>query len=463
MEFLIRFQEAIVRQAAFYHLSIPSRLESFRGQAQMVRHILEEGPDLATAAAASRFIIEYVATCPPQGKRKMSLSVYDRLQAIAAHIIHFGVALDLLILHIADIELAILPSGRLVMDREHYNRALASYLPVFTTHQFASANKDFERHWQENAGTVHDAKLWARIDAAATKEFGHSMTDLQIFLATAWVISENLDPGVACLPLNMYLDLLEEQLGWSREQIQHALELFALGPRQNFLVPPVPYKETEVYPWRFNRQLSYIRRPFVLRERNNVIEVLWGNRHLYRSILYLNDLCLSGRLSGPTRSPEMLRLMGEFLHQRGEAFNDQVADFLTQHAAPGVIVERRVKAIGNLRKRTGPPGDIDVLVIDPGNRRIWVIECKDFAAARMPHQIANELEHLFLGQNGKKSQAEKRTEWVRTNLVPILEWYKMKGPGWKVEPLIVVSEDLFTPYLRRSPIRILSFDTLMEI
>jgi hypothetical protein len=297
LEFLIRFQEAIVRQTSFHRLSIPARLECFRSQPQMMRRLVEEGPELATAATASRFVIEYVAARPPSGQRKVSLSAYDRLQALAAHIIHFGVARDLLTLQVADMGLDILPSGRLAVNREQYDRALASYLPVVTAREFSDAIRDFGQHWQKDKGAAHDAELWARIDAATAKEFGCSMTDLQTLLATAWIISEDLDPGVVSLPLDAFLDRLAAGLGWPREHIQRALELLSLVPRQEFLVPPAPYKQAEVYPWRFNRQLSYLRRPFVWRERNGAVEVLWGNRHLYRSVFYLNDLCFSGRLS----------------------------------------------------------------------------------------------------------------------------------------------------------------------
>jgi hypothetical protein len=289
------------------------------------------------------------------------------------------------------------------------------------------------------------------------------MTDLQALLATAWIISEDLDPGVSCLPLETLLDRLAARLAWNRERIRRTLELLSLVSREKFLVPPAPYKQAEVYPWRFNRQFSYLRRPFVWRERNGTMEVLWGNRHLYRSVFYLNELCFSGRLSAQARTPEMRRLMSQFLNQRGEAFNDQVADFLEQQARTGVIVQRRVKAIGELRNSKGPPGDIDVLVIDPGERRVWVIECKDFAAAHMPHQIANELKNLFLGKGGKESKVERRAAWVRENLDYILEWFKVgERRKWKVEPLIVVSQELFTPYLKRSPIRIISFDALVR-
>jgi hypothetical protein len=463
LEFLIRFQEAVVRQTSFHRLSIPARLEAFQAIPQMVRHLVEEGPELTTAVAASRFVVEYVAASPPHGQRKMSLSIYDRLQALAAHIIHFGVARDLLRLQVADIGLALLPSGRLAVDREQYDRAMAGYLPVVTAREFSDAIRDFGQHWQRDVENTHDAELWARIDAATTQEFGCSMSDLQALLATAWIISEDLDPGVACLPLEAFLDRLAAHFPWSRERLRRTLELLSLVPRQEFLTPPAPHKQAEVYPWRFNRQLSYLRRPFVWRERNGTVEILWGNRHLYRSIFYLNDLCFSGQLSAQARTSEMQRLMSQFLNQRGEAFNDQVADFLAQHAKAGVIVERRLKAIGELRKSKGPPGDIDVLVIDPDKKRVWVIECKGFAAAHMPHQIANELENLFLDKGEKESKVARRGTWVREHLDAILEWYNVKKAGrWKVESLIIVSQELFTPYLRRSPIRILSFDTLMR-
>jgi len=163
--------------------------------------------------------------------------------------------------------------------------------------------------------------------------------------------TQALDPGVACLPLETLLDRLAARLPWPRERILHTLELLSLVSRRDFLSPPAPYKQVEVYPWRFNRQLSYLRRPFVWREQNGTVEVLWGNRHLYRSMFYLNELCFSGRLSAQARTPEMQRLMSQFLNQRGDAFNDQVADFLKQTAPDGAIVDRRVQAIGALQKQ----------------------------------------------------------------------------------------------------------------
>ena len=47
---------------------------------------------------------------------------------------------------------------------------------------------------------------------------------------------------------------------------------------------------------------------------------------------------------------------------------------------PHLIVRKRVERVGKLKV----PGDIDVLVVDPKKLRLGILECKDFATARMP-------------------------------------------------------------------------------
>jgi len=76
-------------------------------------------------------------------------------------------------------------------------------------------------------------------------------------------------------------------------------------------VTPAPHKQAEVYPWCFNRQLFHLRRPFVWREMNTTVVVLWGNRHLYRSMFYLNKLCFSGWLSAQACTQVIQRLMSQ--------------------------------------------------------------------------------------------------------------------------------------------------------
>jgi hypothetical protein len=460
LEFLITLQEATTRQSSYRELTIPTQLACFSSEPEMIERLSKELPELATAAMASRFLIEYVAACPPQGLRPISLSVHDRLMALASHMIAFGQTSDMIHFQIADITLVLLPSDRLYIDREQYEKALASYLPNMAASEIARATEAFPRLWQGEENSERDnagQEIWLQLDTAAQAEFGCPLSDLQKFMVAAYIISEDLDPAYACLPINEFVDRVAAYLGWSKVQVNQVLHLLTLSPRSNF---PTPYSlfEKDSCPWRYNRQLSYVRRPFISRKLGDTIEILWGNRHLYRVIPYIADLCLTGRLHA--QSDEMRQLMSTIRMKQGNAFNDRVADIFKQNT--DLIVHTRVKKVGKLR----PPGDIDILLADPKKRRLGMLECKDFTLARNPREIDNELKKLFEGKHGKKSMIEQRAYWASANVEQILNWLQVDGVGkaskWRVEPLIVVSQELLSPYLKKSLIPVISLQKLIK-
>ena len=58
---------------------------------------------------------------------------------------------------------------------------------------------------------------------------------------------------------------------------------------------------------------------------------------------------------------------------------------------------------------------------------------------------------------------KRRTDWVREHLTELLDWLKIKPTkGWKIESLIVVDRELFTPYLQDSPISIIAIEKLRD-
>ena len=160
----------------------------------------------------------------------------------------------------------------------------------------------------------------------------------------------------------------------------------------------------------------------------------------------------------------MQQAISQINNRRGDAFNSDVARFLEEET--GLIVKSQVRKVGELRGQDGPPGDIDVLMLNPRKRRMHLLECKDLAVARTPQEMANELQNMFQGRSGRKSIIEhhqERTRWVRDHLGQVLAWLGLPQSGnWKVEPLVVTKQRLFTPFLRRSPIPILSFDEFKE-
>jgi hypothetical protein len=462
LERLIAQHESIVREVASHQLTIPTRLACFSTEAGIVEKLRKEDPERTMAGTAARFIIEYVTTRPPRGLRPTSVSVYDRLQALASQIINYGFESDIIHFGLADIKMSMLPSGRLGFERDQYVNAFESYQPALARGDIARASRSFKGYWKERERIEDEPELAKRIDAASRIEFGLSITEIMDFFRTSVEIGRETDPTVGRLPRRDFIERIAKSLQWRKGRIDQALALLSVTPRDNYFSPEPPHKIEDVYPWRFNRSLSYIRRPFLIRADKGQTEVLWGIRNLFNAATYLVRLCSGGRLKAQTL--EMRQVLGEVIHGRGEDFNDLVADLFDSQE--NLIVRRRVKKIGSVRivAHGNDLGDIDVLVADLTSRVLRCAECKDLALARTPFEMAREMDNLFRGQGDRPSIVErhqKRTNWIREHLTLVLDWLKVEPTeGWKVEPLIVVDQELLTSYLRASPIRVISLEEL---
>lgn len=463
LEWLVLHQESIVREAAFHKLTIPTRLACFSSEPEMIETLNKELPERASSGVASRFVIEYVVARPPNGLRPISLSVYDRLLALALQIVNFAFESDLINHELADFKFEILPSGRLGADRAKFEKAHDAYIPVYSASELMRTRTGFGRHWKGDQLTADTAGPDPRVEIATTKEFGHSLSELVSLMVEAANIGKEIDPGIACLPFTELVGRLTSELGWGRDKVTDALNLLSLEPRADFLKPPAPHRREDVYPWRYNRSLSYVRRSFLRRERDGVEEVLWGTRNLYNAWNYLVHLCQQGRLQA--KSVEMRQLIADFNIERGKKFNDRVAELFEQN--PKLIVRRRVKKVNKHRLITPEGddlGDIDVLTVDARKKRVTAIECKDLAIARTPYEMGSEVKNLFRGHENHKPIVERhqrRVEWIRRHLDDVLMWLQVSRSGkWKVEGLIVVDQVLFTPYVYKSPIPVLSLDEL---
>ncbi|MCI0330695.1 MAG: hypothetical protein L0196_07055 [candidate division Zixibacteria bacterium] len=466
MDWLVAYNERLVYEQEFTKFTTPTRIACFEVGQNLQRDIAKEQSDLAKAALASRFLIEYVAARPPRGVRPMSLAMYDYLLGIAAEIENWGTLSDLIHLKLADITLDVLPSARLGVDQEHYRKAQEAFLGEFAAAEVVRSTKQWERTWRKSDSSQNPSEAEA-LEAAVKHEFGFSLSELVAFLSAMIRFGNQAEGEPKTSDRGALITWLKQQLTWNEEQLAAALKLFSLGPRDSFL-DPHPYRREEVYPWRFNREVSYLRRPLVLRETNGKTEVLWGNRHTYRAIGYLTGLCLGGRLRAQTK--EMTIYLNKFREREAKQFNDQVAELCEK--IPGAIVRKRVKKIDGLPIEYKPGqslGDIDVLVIIPKYHEIVVIEAKDLAAARTPWEMAKDLRELFHPHNGKKSTVEKhqeRAKWTAEHIREVLassDQSLVRVGRWKVTPLIVLDTESLATYLVKSPVRVVYYRQLEDL
>ncbi len=461
LEWLVRQHEAILRETAFWKLVLPTRLACYETETSLVEKWTKERGELAKAALAARFVIEVVTATPPSGVGPVSYSAYDEVVAVAGEIITRGFDSDVIHYGLEDAQLSILRSGRLGRAFDEYDKAHRAFMAAFSTADVSGAQGRFHRHGERD--DVNSETDLSEVEAAAREEFGHPLTDIGKHWKTASALAAEASPGVMRMPKADFAVLLAERLSWSPERTTDIVDRFSLVPRPDFLSPPTPYRREDVYPWRYTREYSYVRRPFLTVVEGGREDIIIGPRHVHQAWRYLAHLCMDGRLQ--PASKRMQRLVGELNKRRGEAFNDSVADRIAVNAR--LIVRRRVKKVKAAGGTLRLPGnsDIDVLVVDRGRRTVWLIECKDLALARTPREMAQELAAVFKGSERSRSTVEKhieRAEWARKHLRELLA---SEGLGWsdkwRVQPTIVLEHRPPSAYLFKPPVPVLALDELL--
>lgn len=459
---LVSQNEALLFETAIHETQLPTRVACFLDAIpEAVEKWREEQQRLVRASRAIRFLIEYLVAQPSDGSAELSLLTYDRLLALSALVLDDGTHSDAIFYQLSDTELSILESGRLGASRAAFDEAQTRFLGDLTRADLQRRDRAYEEWWDRSAMEGSPPEWLDEINEVTRVEFGASIQEIAEFVHTVVALGDNLPGEAKTLSRTELLDATEERLPRDRAEIERVLELLTLMPREEFFPAG---KAQEVYPWRYNRSLSYVRRPFLLVEDPAGDQVVWGSRQIDSAGSNLADLCYGGRLKASSKP--MKEFLSHTRNRTAEEFNDEVAAVLD---APPTIVRTRVKKFGRLRMERAPGqeiGDVDVLEVDPVRRRVRVIETKDFQLARTPAEMHNELVNLLVGTAVEPSAVAhtlERAAWISSNLPLVLESVGVSSSGqWAVTPLIVVDETLMTPYLRGSPVDVISIDALRD-
>lgn len=467
LEELVARHEALVHRNALQERTLGSRIACF-AETKLLEDMIEELPEVNSTAVALRFLIEYVTACPPAGLRPMSIGVFDELIAHAGEIVNRGMISDVLNYELDDFEISVLGSGRLGVSRDGaYHAGQQSYLrarvPVMARQTAAS----FASHWDEPSDERPDFADAA--DLAAKAEFGFTMTELGELIAELVNAAQARSEDVAVELQPVLMAELAAALQWDTRRVEQAMELFTLIPRSSFLKPPKPYTGNDVYPWQFNRGLSYLRKPLLRRETTGEPEIVWGMRQTWTAGNYLFQLVMSERFRA--RTLPMKQFMTKRRQTETAVFNEHVAELCRAH---GLTTRTGVFKIGSspltrtlADGRTEPIGDIDVLAADFPQRRLLLLECKDLEGARTPAELKNEIDYTFAQGQAKKSKLEihlERIAWISQHLVAVIEWLGGDADAaddWTVDGRLITDIEVLAPHvLGSSPIPVMSYNSL---
>lgn len=402
----------------------------------------EEATQKTEASLAARFLVEMLSATSPRTGRSPNDDEYDSLVALAVEIVLKGMQSDASHYGLSDVRVSRLGSGRLGTSREdRWATGLVRHSELAIAHDLQGAPDPDDRRdpWQFDAVE----------DVAFSAEYGFTVREMQEGLVGLYdhAPRHHENSAVVSMKLTDAVAVVRQRTDWSEARSSSLLALFTLSQLQNFDLVP------ETYPWRFGRDRSYLRQPLVATGEGAETLLRWSPARLLESVGDLIELYRSGRLKASSK--EMRVALGSVRQASNNEFEHKVAELLRAVGFEKVFERVEAWEGRSLTSTAGAKlGDIDVLVIDHGRRRIIVIEAKDFETARTPIEMSREMRKL---REEAVKKSHKRAEWVREHL------HLFASPSrhtWTVEELVVTSRPSTAAATGNGHVSVIAFQDL---
>ena len=456
----------------------PAQIICFGDTPEKRQEFLTVENRLTETGLATRVLIEYLAATQNQtGTKQHGGDDVEYLLAIVSDVVRIGGICDAIHLDVADHNIELLPSERYEISDEDFNDSLGGFASARSeesiNHQIEVFAKTMERLAAHEPGKVVEKdEEQIKIDEAFEADWGVSYSDILQLLYACYVIAMNHKVSVMSI---MKDDLVAEVKTvypeMDEESIRNCISRLSLDKRQDYLTPPEGLKNIDIFPWVYNRELSYLRRPIVrYQTADGQILCMFGFRSCLAAGYQLTDLLFSGRLRNGGRKME--KLLGQFQTEKGHVFNEEVRLFLSQIS--GLTVwphDVTIKTNGNLKVATKNTdyGDIDVLAYHPVKNILYSIECKNTTTAKNIREMKKEMDdYLGRGDGSGKDKALvlkhlRRHKWILDNIEQVKKYIGItKKP--EVKSMMLTATVIPTSYLKKdeTPLSILNYPELKQ-
>lgn len=450
LTYLIARHESLIAERRRADTIVGSHLSAMGDTKSERQKLQEDFVEIDRASTASRFVIEYVSARPPLGRKEVSTSDYDRILALASEIIESGYLSDGFHLKVVEIEAELAPAGRLRFGTSEYASAVSKFRDDFYNSQ---ADARLTTHRDDSVATESDENdLGELIQCASKAEFGLSLDEIS-FVMSGIAVGEFAQPnGLGFAKARELVSYIASKSDLSRESIAKLVDDLSTNEREKFLVPPKPYSVDDVYPWRFNRGLAYLRKPLVRRGDN----LFWGRRSVIQAATYLECLVETGRVKCP-RSNEMKKLKGKIADRRGKLFGLELSREIAKLSRYlSRIAVKRFDKQRMTRDNGEDIGDVDVAVLDITTKTFFPVEAKSLTVAKTPNELKNELDDLFdtKSRESAVNRHLERVEWLNAHIGAVLQEFGIYNEDvsqWTIKPIMVLEGNLLSRYLGASP------------
>jgi SEC-C motif len=466
---LIGMYESLVQKRENLKFLTPTRIACFTGVEQHTHDINKQLIKLERSTLAIRCLIEHVASEQFVGAKKMSQGAIDELVAIMDQAISWGMLGDQIHYGLFDIEMSILSSRRVGTVKDLSKAYFDPYRLSRSKETVTDAVGNFDSLFKSTEDEKGDSKITESLDNAFKEQYGVSVTDVIEFCHLLTGIGLNTPTKK---PFAEYKKSeLKEKINslFKEEMLDDKLEALlsysSLENRTNVENVPTGFDRNDISPWRYNRGLSLTRKPLIKIENSENSDdptYLWGARHVMDAGMYLLNLIFSGKL----RTGEGTKLdsvIGKFANNKGKAFREAVSSTCSKLENIVLDAEVEINKKSDLYSEDNL-GDVDVLLINEGQKTIYSLECKNMVAGKNVKEMIGEVGKL-LGSDSSKGWIEKhqrRHDWLLANTDKLEAKYGLDFSDYQVKSIFITPESLSSSFIKENDLK-MPFITYYEL
>lgn len=471
LKWLIKLNEKCIQLREFREILIPAKIACFSDFQTEVEELMDSERNLVTTAHATRTLIEFVATNIPTGETWPNFDDIDELLALTNQLTEWGALSEAIRMGIDEPKMGLLPSGRIGTDKTVEREAFKPYAVAKTESAVFKNVEDFESNYvpTRKTGEAHETDESKTLNAAFRAEFGITLTTLSKIIGT--LVNEGFVNAKSCMIMQdaVLKHLLSKIEKITDDDINTALNILTLLERKSISLPPNGYTPLDIFPWRYNRSISYIRRPLIRLISKEAVHYYFGYRHLMQFIDNLFYLLYSSKLPG-VKSEEMKSWLAAASGDKGNPFREAVKKWFENNSGYEII-PHEVHIDKNAPKghiqADKHYGDIDLFVISHEHRIIYPIECKNIHGGRNVHEMKVEMDD-YLGRDGKDKKAKmrkhvERNDWLNANKAA-LKGLVSDAENYTIKSFILTADEIPLGYLKKEdlPLPLKSFAFLRK-
>lgn len=463
LPFLMLRHEALSHSLGRRDLSVTARIECFGKYEDVVESYQEYNGKLVKASHSIRCLIEFVVAEPFFGDKTVNDDDVDFLLAIMTEIINYGAVKDSIKFKIDNPKMGLLPSGRIGISHDFYDNVLTNYRESVTKDEILDYDESFANKFKTKNGITSDKQkkidaYYDKVDEAFLADWGIT---LPMIIATNNLLSdycfENQKSYYSCTDEELK-SMLKSRTNMNEKNINSYIENMGLETRGKMDKPKVLNDYPEIFPWRYNRKYSYIRRPLLkVKNGSNGFIFYWSARHIDMASDNLLALFHNGSLKVEDDCKAINKLLAERNNIKGREFREEVFEWLIKKPNLKVIpYEVKIKENG-LFNADRNYGDVDIMAFDIRKKILYSIECKNTKQAKIMYDFQNDLKNYIEKQLPKHLNREF---WLKKNIGDVLQVFKIEDKGYKVKSMVISSYQLPIKFMEKTKIPIYSLNEI---